>query len=135
MAAPAIQYRVECTDRRAHLFGVTLTVAHPAALQRVELPVWIPGSYLVREFSKNLQNLRAAQGRRRLAVHQIDKCSWQIECTPGKPLELFDRKFDRGGAVPGYDVSPDGQSFVMTRSERDSATQVRVVIGLPLGPL
>jgi predicted metalloprotease with PDZ domain len=88
MAAPAIQYRVECADRRAHLFGVTLTIAHPAALQRVELPVWIPGSYLVREFSKNLQNLRAAQGRRRLAVHQIDKCSWQIECTPGKPLEL-----------------------------------------------
>ena len=52
----------------------------------------------------------------------------------GKALELFDRKFDRGGAVPGYDVSTDGQTFVMTRSERDSATQVRVVIGLPFGP-
>jgi Tol biopolymer transport system component len=51
----------------------------------------------------------------------------------GKALELFDRKFDRGGAVPGYDVSTDGQTFVMTRSERDSATQVRVVIGLPFG--
>lgn len=88
MAAPAIQYRVECADRNAHLFSVTLTIDNPVALQRVELPVWIPGSYLVREFSKNLQNLRATQGRRKLSTHQIDKCSWQIECVPEKPLEL-----------------------------------------------
>jgi predicted metalloprotease with PDZ domain len=88
MAAPAIQYRVECADRNAHLFSVTLTIDNPVALQHVELPVWIPGSYLVREFSKNLQNLRATQGRRKLSTHQIDKCSWQIECVPEKPLEL-----------------------------------------------
>jgi Tol biopolymer transport system component len=49
----------------------------------------------------------------------------------GKPLELFDRKFDRGGAVAGYDVSPDGQTFVMTRSERDNPKEIRVVIGWP----
>lgn len=88
MASPAIHYRVECADRNAHLFSVTLTIDKPAALQRVDLPVWIPGSYLVREFSKNLQNLRATQGRRKLATHQIDKCSWQIECVPEKALEL-----------------------------------------------
>jgi len=88
MAAPAIHYRVECADRKAHLFAVTLTIEQPAALQRVALPVWIPGSYLVREFSKNLQDLRATQGRRKLAAEQLDKCSWQIECTPGKPLVL-----------------------------------------------
>jgi predicted metalloprotease with PDZ domain len=86
MATPAIHYRVECADRHAHLFAVTLTIDRPAALQRVTLPVWIPGSYLVREFSKNLQNLRAMQGRRKLAAQQLDKCSWQIECAPGKPL-------------------------------------------------
>ena len=50
---------------------------------------------------------------------------------PGQPIELFDRKFDRGGAVAGYDVSPDGQTFVMTRSERDNPTQIRVVLGWP----
>jgi thiol:disulfide interchange protein DsbC len=31
--------------------------------QRLSLPVWIPGSYLVREFSKNLQRLSRAAGR------------------------------------------------------------------------
>lgn len=88
MAAPAIHYRIECADLHAHLFAVTLTIEDPAALQRVTLPVWIPGSYLVREFSKNLQNLRVAQGRRKLVPQQIDKCSWQIECAAGKPLVL-----------------------------------------------
>jgi len=88
MATPAIHYRVECADRQAHLFAVTLTIDRPAALQRVALPAWIPGSYLLREFAKNLQGLRATQGRRKLAAHQIDKASWQIECLADRPLVL-----------------------------------------------
>jgi hypothetical protein len=46
-----------------------------------------------------------------------------------KPVELFDRKFDRGGTVGGYDVTPDGQTFVMTRSEQANPTEIRVVVG------
>jgi predicted metalloprotease with PDZ domain len=88
MAAPAIHLRVEGADRHAHLFAVTLTVEAPVALQRVSLPAWIPGSYLLREFAKNLQQLRATQGRRTPAVRQLDKCSWEIDCTPGRPLVL-----------------------------------------------
>ncbi len=85
----AISYRVELADANAHLFRVTLTIAQPAAHQRVSLPVWIPGSYLVREFAKNLQQLEARQGARtQPACTQIDKCSWQIDCAPGKPLTL-----------------------------------------------
>ena len=62
MAVAAIHYSVQVQDLHAHLFGVTLTIAQPAALQGVSLPTWIPGSYLIREFSKNLQRLRATQG-------------------------------------------------------------------------
>jgi Tol biopolymer transport system component len=49
----------------------------------------------------------------------------------GKPIELFDRKFDRGAAVDAYDVTADGQTFVMTRSERENPTEIRIVIGWP----
>ena len=86
--AAGVHYRVECADPHAHLFGVTLTIDAPAAQQRVSLPVWIPGSYLVREFAKNLQGLRATQGRRKPVLTQLDKCSWLVECTPGQPLVL-----------------------------------------------
>ena len=89
-SAPAdIHYDVEALDLHAHLFRVTLTIARPAALQTVSLPVWIPGSYLVREFARHLQNLSAEpQGKREPAVQQLSKCSWRIECKPGKPLVL-----------------------------------------------
>ena len=84
-----LHYRIEARDLHAHLFQVTLTIARPLALQRVSLPVWIPGSYLVREFSKNLQGLQAQQGAGApLAVEQLDKCSWQIQCAPAKALVL-----------------------------------------------
>ena len=87
-APPAHHYRVEMGDLHAHLFQVTLTIARPAALQRVSLPVWIPGSYLVREFAKNLQGLQAQQGKDSAGVTQLDKCSWQIACAPTQPLVL-----------------------------------------------
>ncbi len=88
MVAGPVHYRVECANLQAHLFVVTLTIAKPAAIQRVSLPTWIPGSYLIREFSKNLQKLTAAQGTRRLHTDQLDKCTWEIQCTPAKPLKL-----------------------------------------------
>jgi Tol biopolymer transport system component len=50
---------------------------------------------------------------------------------PDKVVELFDRKFDPGAAVAGYDVSPDGQTFIMTRSEHDNPTEIRIVLGWP----
>jgi predicted metalloprotease with PDZ domain len=84
----ALHYTVEAADLHAHLFRVTLTIAQPAAQQTVSLPVWIPGSYLVREFAKNLQNLQAKQGRRGVHIHQRDKCTWDIDCKPDQPLVL-----------------------------------------------
>lgn len=86
--ASPIFYRVEMHDLHAHLFELTLTVAKPALLQRLSLPVWIPGSYLVREFSKNLQRLRARQGERVLEPVQIDKCNWDVACGDDEPLVL-----------------------------------------------
>jgi len=89
-AAPPyrLHYRVEAADLHAHLYHVTLTIDAPAAGQRVSLPVWIPGSYLVREFSKNLQRLAARQDGKPIAIHQIDKCSWQLDCVPSSPVVL-----------------------------------------------
>jgi len=87
-ATAAVHYRVDLQSLTAHLFAVTLTIAKPAALQRVSLPVWIPGSYLVREFAKNLQQLQAHQGGQAVALSQLDKCSWQAQCLTNQALVL-----------------------------------------------
>ena len=81
-------YTVSAADLHAHLFAVTLRIPAPAAQQVVSLPVWVPGSYLVREFARHLQGLRAQQGRRQLVLTQLDKCSWQIDNTGNAPIEL-----------------------------------------------
>jgi predicted metalloprotease with PDZ domain len=83
-----VHYRVEAFDPHAHLWRVTLSIAKPARQQIVSLPVWIPGSYMVREFSKHVQNLSATQNGKACGIDQLDKCTWQLACTAGKPLEI-----------------------------------------------
>jgi len=85
---PGIHYRVEAANLHAHLFSITLTVPAPLAEQELQLPVWIPGSYMVREFAKNLQNLRCKQAGRSVIATQCDKARWQVNCKPGVALEV-----------------------------------------------
>ena len=86
--AAGVSYRVHAPDLHTHLFHVTLTIHRPAPDQKLSLPVWIPGSYLVREFSKHLQCLQARQGKTLVTLSQLDKCNWQAHCQAGKPLVL-----------------------------------------------
>ncbi|MGE8318756.1 MAG: M61 family metallopeptidase [Comamonas sp.] len=88
MAIPAIQYTIAPADLHAHLYEITLNVARPQAGQRVSLPVWIPGSYLVREFAKNLQGLQAFQSGQQIAAQQLGKNTWQLDCAAGAMLTL-----------------------------------------------
>jgi predicted metalloprotease with PDZ domain len=81
-------YRVELADIAAHRYRVTLTLSNPAAEQVFSLPVWIPGSYLVREFAKQLSGLTARQGSREMVVEQIDKASWRVRCSGRATLAL-----------------------------------------------
>ena len=76
-----ISYRIDIADAHAHLFRVTLTVPKPAPEQRLSLPVWIPGSYLVREFARHLSGMSAKQGTRELPLQQLDKASWLVRCS------------------------------------------------------
>lgn len=76
-----IRYRVEPDDLHGHHYRVTLTVPQPAAQQLLALPVWINGSYMVREFGRHLSGLQARQGSRPVALRQRDKTSWQADCS------------------------------------------------------
>jgi predicted metalloprotease with PDZ domain len=86
MAGPA--YVVELADLAAHRYRVTLTLPAPEAEQAFSLPVWIPGSYLVREFAKHLSGLTAHQGGQPRAFEQRDKASWRVRCDGAAPLVL-----------------------------------------------
>ena len=83
-----VHYSIDASHTHSHLFKIVLSIAEPAAGQVVSLPVWIPGSYLVREFAKNLQSIKASQSGKAVAVHQDNKSQWHIQCKAGEALQL-----------------------------------------------
>ncbi|MBB5428687.1 putative metalloprotease with PDZ domain [Paraburkholderia sp. JPY158] len=80
-----IRYTIVPSNPAAHLFEVTVTVADPdPAGQRFMLPVWIPGSYMVREFARNIVTLRGVnEAGRKVRVEKIDKHTWQAAPVKG----------------------------------------------------
>ena len=83
-----MDYRVDILDAHTHRYSVRLRIPRPDACTRVSLPVWIPGSYLVREFARHLSPIHASQGARALQVKALDKSTWEIECSGSSSLTL-----------------------------------------------
>jgi predicted metalloprotease with PDZ domain len=76
-----IHYRVAIGHAGAHLYDIRLTVAAPdPAGQVLSLPAWIPGSYMIRDFARNIVSLHASSEGQDLQVAKLDKHSWR--CAP-----------------------------------------------------
>ncbi|QNA87786.1 M61 family metallopeptidase [Massilia sp. Dwa41.01b] len=85
---PAIHYTIVPKDLAGHLFNVSVTVATPSADGQVfALPAWIPGSYMIREFARNIVRIRAEANGIPVALAKLDKHSWQAAPAEG-PLTL-----------------------------------------------
>ncbi len=89
-ALPPVEYRIRPADPGAHLFVVSCTVADPdPAGQVFSLPAWIPGSYMIREFARNIVRLSALADGEACAIDKLDKHTWRALCAPGtKTLSL-----------------------------------------------
>ena len=82
-----VQYRILPVDPALHLFEVTLTIAKPAADgQLVSLPAWIPGSYMIREFARNIVSISASCEGRKVRLTKLDKHSWRAAPCKGELL-------------------------------------------------
>ncbi|CAB3844263.1 M61 family metallopeptidase [Achromobacter ruhlandii] len=83
-----ILYRLAPHDPAGHRYRITLTIQSPSPDgQRLSLPAWIPGSYLIRDFSRQIESLTAHCGNRRVAVDKIDNHTWQAVPCDG-PLRV-----------------------------------------------
>ena len=80
----AIHYTIVPKDLAAHLFGVSVTVQSPAAEGQIfALPAWIPGSYMIREFARNIVQIRAESNGKKLPLKKLDKHTWQAASCDG----------------------------------------------------
>jgi len=138
MPGPSINYRIEIADVHSHSFAVTLTIPNPAAEQIVSLPAWIPGSYLLREFARQLSGLTARQGSRELTVEQLDKATWRVACSGRAALCMSYRvhAFDNSVRAAFLDAQRgffNGTSLCLRVHGREQQAHALELARLPLG--
>jgi predicted metalloprotease with PDZ domain len=89
---PAIEYSIWSADLYGHRFGVKLRIENPQANgQILQMPTWIPGSYLIRDFSKQIETIEAyaiENPSQLLALERIDNDHWRLPSVTG-PVEVL----------------------------------------------
>ncbi|MDM1763553.1 MULTISPECIES: PDZ domain-containing protein [unclassified Acinetobacter] len=103
-----LHYQIEFDEYRQHLIHVTLRfLAQPT--QILSLPTWIPGSYLIREFAKHIESVKAYdEAGRQLKITKFEKNQWRLYNTD---YELITVEYD----VYAYDLSVRGAYVDQTR--------------------
>jgi len=79
-----IHYKIGSTNPAGHYFDITLTIPNPDPDGQVlRLPAWIPGSYMIRDFARNIVEIEASCNNTRVSLMQLDKSSWSLENCEG----------------------------------------------------
>ena len=74
-------------NRSAHQYSVTLSFVAKSTTQELKLATWIPGSYMIREFSKNIVDITPKNNSN--IITQINKNTWHVDClTIGDKIEI-----------------------------------------------
>ncbi|TQV82938.1 M61 family metallopeptidase [Aliikangiella coralliicola] len=74
-----IHYTVSFENANAHLFDVKLNInftLHKG--QQFYLPNWIPGSYMIRDFARNLITVKGNTKGFPVSLEKVDKSTWQL---------------------------------------------------------
>lgn len=88
-AAPTINYTISMSKPWTHLLEVEMRLAWTAMPEQAELkmPVWTPGSYLIREYARHVESFSAkdASGND-LTWRKTNKNTWQIDAKGAKEI-------------------------------------------------
>lgn len=90
MNSASLHYQLSIYSWQQHLFDVILTVpSHESQTLSLTLPSWIPGSYMVRDFAKNIVSLAAknTESDEPIACAKLDKQTWEVE-TQGEAVTI-----------------------------------------------
>lgn len=80
-AQPVISFDVSFKEPQAHYIEVQMKIDNlNKGFVDLKMPVWAPGSYLIREFPKNVESFQArTSDSRELDVQKVDKNTWRVE--------------------------------------------------------
>lgn len=80
-AQKKISFEVSFKEPQAHYAEVQMELSgFKGETLDLKMPVWSPGSYLIREYPKNLESVTATSGSgKQLAIDKINKNTWRVE--------------------------------------------------------
>ncbi len=93
---PEISYSVSMSKPWTHLIEVEMRVKWAQMPDKTELkmPVWTPGSYLVREYARHVQDFAVKDtGGAGLTWRKINKNTWQVDTKGAKELAVTYRVY------------------------------------------
>ncbi|MBX7054264.1 MAG: PDZ domain-containing protein [Pyrinomonadaceae bacterium] len=85
---PEIAYKVSMSQPSTHYLEVEMSVKWQQMPEMLELkmPVWTPGSYLVREYARHVQDFESMNAVGALGWKKINKNTWQVETKGSKEV-------------------------------------------------
>lgn len=85
-----LSYKILPLDLTGHLFEVSLTIPQPKSVQqRLSMPAWIPGSYMIRDFARNVIGIYAESNGQTVPIKMIDKQTWELGETHGEVIVSY----------------------------------------------
>lgn len=78
-----IEYRLSFSQEQKHYIDISVTCAAISGTTIFILPVWTPGSYVIRNHSRHIVKKYATLNGHEEPVHTINKNSWSVNSKPG----------------------------------------------------
>ncbi|MGB3289366.1 MAG: PDZ domain-containing protein [Burkholderiaceae bacterium] len=125
MKKESLLYSVTPSDLAGHRVRVRLTLQDPdPAGQAFSLPAWIPGSYLIRDFSRQIETIQASSRGKPVVIRKTANHTWRCEPCKG-PLDIDYTVYAwdlsvRGAHVDQTHAFLNGASIFLCPAGRDS---------------
>ncbi|MFN8428702.1 MAG: PDZ domain-containing protein [Spirosomataceae bacterium] len=85
-----VSYELSMPEPSSHYFEVKITATVPENVGFLDfkMPVWTPGSYLIREYAKNVEGFEAFQAGGKIESYKISKNTWRVKTTGNEKVEV-----------------------------------------------
>lgn len=113
----SIEYRLSMPHPHTHYFEVEITLRNYSNdFVDFKIPVWTPGSYLIREYAKNVENFSVTNADKSgVKFHKMNKNTWRIEHKKEAELLIKYRVYAFEGSVR-MSYLDDEHAFIMANT-------------------